>query len=270
MMTRARFSGNGRLAFLLRAGRTARRVWQETLALALPPTCIVCEKTLAATEPVGVCPACYAILPTWDLSTHPLPPLADEISAFHTPFLYEDPVPDLVGRFKFADQTHLARPLARLLLPTLKRFPEEAILVPVPMHVARLRRRRFNQAGLLAKALAKESGRVWLPAALARHKKTPPQVGRSAAQRRKALQGAFQADAAQVKGKELILVDDVFTTGSTAAACAKALKKAGAASVQVLTIAYVSPQGAYAAAELGEETKENNEATAREAVAHRF
>jgi ComF family protein len=112
--------------------------------------------------------------------------------------------------------------------------------VPVPLYPARLWWRRFNQSAMLALAVGRLAGVPVDCAVLKRVRRTTSQVGLSADQRRRNVRGAFKVDRAvrpRVKGKKLVLVDDVITTGATAEACARALKRAGAARVDVLALA---------------------------------
>jgi len=122
----------------------------------------------------------------------------------------------------------------------LRGSDEDAILVPVPLHRRRLWWRGFNQSGLVAKQL----GARWqLPVdqhLLRRVRPTPPLKGMNETQRRTAVRGAFVAvDGRRIDGQTVILIDDVLTTGSTAAACAKALRKAGAGRVELISWARV-------------------------------
>jgi ComF family protein len=120
---------------------------------------------------------------------------------------------------------------------------EEAdVLAPAPLHWSRLFGRRFNQAAWLAQALGALGGKPVDLFALKRVKRRKSQAGLDAGQRRRNVAGVFavsKAGAARVKGKAVLLVDDVFTTGATAEACAKALKRAGASRVDVVTLARV-------------------------------
>lgn len=150
---------------------------------------------------------------------------------------YEGTLRKLIQLFKYGRISTLARPLGLLLGAALPREKPFDMVVPMPMHWRRRWSRGFNQAELLAKVLAR---RLNLPAvnAVRRRTATPPQAGLTGAQRRRNMSGAFQVrDAGKVRGKRILLVDDVFTTGATAAACARALKRAGAESVAVLTVA---------------------------------
>jgi len=111
------------------------------------------------------------------------------------------------------------------------------VLVPVPLHSRRLAWRGYNQSLELAGGLARELGRPVSSTALARIRHTPPQAGLEARERRINLLGAFRADPAQVRGRHILLVDDIMTTGVTIEQCALALKAAGAAVVDVLVMA---------------------------------
>ncbi len=115
------------------------------------------------------------------------------------------------------------------------------LLVPVPLHTARLRQRRYNQAALLAISLARLTGRPLGLDTLRRWRATRPLEGLSMAERRMELTGAITVRReADVAGKRVLLVDDVMTTGATAHQCALALREAGAARVDVLTVARVA------------------------------
>lgn len=206
-------------------------------ALPLPPTCFACGEPLNFKEDLGTCSACWPLLPRWNLQNPPPPPLPPEIDNFYAPFLYEGVIKEAISAFKFYDSPELAKPFAQLV--DMSQLSGGELLVPVPVHKWRLLRRQFNQSALLAQALGQKTGLEVDLLNLQRVKHTPHQLGKSAKARRRLLAGAFNINKNVFSGRDVVLVDDVWTTGSTAAACAKVLKKAGAKSVQVCTIAYV-------------------------------
>lgn len=217
--------------------------WRLSLALILPPQCVVCESRLADLADPGLCPPCYGKLRAFNIAEAPA--LQDELA--HMPFtrfaaayFYDDTLSGLVSRLKFHDSSELATPLARMMRSVFDELPGADVMVPVPLHPTRLLRRKYNQAALLTKRLSQLTGMPWLPEGLKRTRATAHQTGQNRATRQRQLQGAFAASP-KVAGKHVILVDDVFTTGSTATACAKALLKAGAKQVDVLVLAYVEP-----------------------------
>ena len=140
--------------------------------------------------------------------------------------------------FKYRGKTLLARPLGILLLDAMKRLPRVDCLVPVPLHPSRLREREFNQALLLCDFLKAESGLPVIHDGLERIRETPPQIGLSHKDRPRNVRRAFVPKRPeQIEGRRIALIDDVLTTGATVNDCARALKRAGAESVCVLTIA---------------------------------
>jgi ComF family protein len=149
----------------------------------------------------------------------------------------------LVVGLKHADRTHLAPPLAAWMGRAGEALLRDAdLLIPVPLHRRRLLSRRFNQSLLLARSLGKESGLPVVADAMLRRRATPPQAGLSRNQRRRNVAAAFAvrpARKALIEGRRVLLIDDVLTTGATATACARTLKRAGAGHVAVLTLARV-------------------------------
>lgn len=155
---------------------------------------------------------------------------------------YDGVLRELVHLLKYARMRPLARPLGRRLAEGFSREwkPEDFdAIVAVPLSAARLRDRAYNQAELLARELARLSGIPYLGGACCRVRATPSQTGLTRAQRLENLRGAFAAGprAAQLAGKRILLIDDVFTTGATLTVCAQALRRAGARRVCALTLA---------------------------------
>ncbi|MEE2690840.1 MAG: ComF family protein [Pseudomonadota bacterium] len=160
---------------------------------------------------------------------------------------YDDASHSLVTAFKYADRTELAPLLAGWLARAGAPFLRpETVLVPTPLHRRRLLARRYNQAGLLAVGLSKLKGLPVLHDALLRTRPTPPQARLSAQGRKRNVEGAFavrEERREELKGRAVVLIDDVLTTGATLSACARALKRAGAARVDALVLARTARNG---------------------------
>jgi len=155
---------------------------------------------------------------------------------------YEGVLRQLIHLYKYGKVKTLAGPLADMMVRALPRDERFDAITPVPLHWRKLWSRGFNQSALLARALARRSGIPFVQA-LRRTRSTAAQAGLSNTSRRKNVTAAFRARRAVVAeklaGRRILLIDDVMTTGATAAACAYALKRAGAARVALLTIARV-------------------------------
>jgi len=245
-----------------RASAFARRFAGAALNTLYPPTCLACR---AATEAHGaLCPRCWSAMRfierpycerlgtpfEQDLGEGLLSPqaMADPpvFARARAVARFEDgPARRLVHRLKYSDRADLARPIGRWMARAGADILADAdCLAPVPLHPLRLWRRRFNQAAVLAREVARATGKPCDVNALIRVKATHSQVGLSRAQRAENVQGAFKvADGARVKGLNVVLVDDVLTSGATANAASRALIRAGAKRVDVLVFARVVTGG---------------------------
>ena len=238
----------------------AARLVREILLLVYPPLCAGCSRSFYSDKSEPFCPDCFIAL---DLISEPYCPLCgipfgsakttshlcgDCLGSVHrfdraraTGF-YQGLMREVIHRFKYGGQTFLVNPLARMMIgpgKELTRLNRIDTIVPVPLHYKRLRQRGFNQASLLATRLGSHLKIPVDYSSLRRTRWTDPQIGLSRNQRAANVKGAFSLKALEkVKGKGVLLVDDVLTTGETVNQCVKVLKKAGGArEVVVLTVA---------------------------------
>ena len=239
-----------------------RRAWHHAaraaLDIALPTLCVACR------EPVdgeGLCPACWASLsfiaepfcPRLGIPFvfDPGPGLLSMQAIADPPAYqraraavrYDDVARTLVHALKYHDRTDLAPAMGRWMASAGRELLDDAdLLVPVPLHWRRGWSRRYNQAGALARAIARNSKVPVAGDALRRIRPTEHQVGLSRSERASNVQGAFQVAVdrrAEIHGRRVILIDDVLTSGATVDACARALLRAKASQVDVLVFARV-------------------------------
>jgi ComF family protein len=190
-------------------------------------SCRVCAAPVAGT--VHRCAECYRDPPP--------------VARVHAALRHDGVARQLVLGLKYRRGKHLVQPLADLIAPITPLDVD--LLVPVPLDERRLRERGFNQSELLAAELARRTGRPVASDALIRVRETPSQAGLSPAERADNVRGAFAAPE-RLEGHSVLLVDDVCTTGATLYACARALKRGGAVTVQ----AVVATRAAYGVVEL--------------------
>ena len=198
---------------------------------ALPPVCVSCGGPFAAAADVEHrCETCLR---------HPRPFRQARACALYETGVDDHPLKAALHRYKYGPEASLARPLAGILLarcPLLVHAYDR--IVPVPLHRERLRWRGFNQALLIARPLSKQAGTPIDAHSLRRLRPTRPQVELTGAERRDNVARAFAVTRPRaVRGRRILLVDDVYTTGSTVADCSRALLAAGARVVDVLVLA---------------------------------
>ena len=249
---------------LQQIGRFSINALKGARDLAIPPTCLLCDRLVD--DQGGLCASCWKSSrfierPYCEVLGLPFafdPGAHDEGSAIVSagaladppPFerlraamAYDDSARRLVSAFKFSDRGDLAPWMAGFMVRAGRELIADCeVIVPVPLHRLRLHERRYNQSAELARRIAAFTGLAYEAQALSRHRRTRQQVGLSALERARNVQGAFRADAARrpaVEGRRVLLVDDVHTTGATVRACARALKRAGAAAIDVLVFASV-------------------------------
>ena len=255
------FSSSRRFAIVSDGPSVVRTASYALFSLFFPDECRICATPLSEVSRVPVCRKCLH---------EPRPFLAEYFCvSCRTPFLngfpldsegrcalcraglrgfdaaycfgaYEGTLRELIHLYKYRQVQTLSRPLAEFLLSALPLDESFDAVIPVPLHWRKRWQRGFNQSDLLARAIARRRG-IPVVHALGRSKFTKTQAGLSNTERRKNVAAAFRCRRAgkTVAGKHVLLIDDVMTTGSTAAACARALKQAGASRVVLATVARV-------------------------------
>ncbi len=234
---------------------------QAALRLVYPAQCLMCDALVEADH--ALCPDCWRRTPfiaglVCDLCGLPLPGddpghavHCDDCLSVARPwtqgravFLYEGTGRDIVLALKHGDRLDLARPAARWLMRAAGPLVGPGMVVaPVPLHWLRLLRRRYNQAAVLSAGLARAAGAEHVPDLLHRARRTPSQDGRDRTGRFANVEGAIAVtprQAPRVRGRPVLLVDDVMTSGATLAAAAEACLAAGASGVSVLVLARVA------------------------------
>jgi ComF family protein len=237
-----------------------RRIGRGVLDLLYPPLCIGCRAQVA--EPGSLCATCWQNIDFLDGPAcmccglpFDLDPGGDTVCAAcladppsfdraYAVMRYNDKSRGPILALKHADRLDLVPGFVRWLDRAGRGLLDEAdVIVPVPLHVSRLWNRRYNQAAELARGLGRLAAKPVEPLALRRVRATPSQGAMpSAKARRRNMRGAFQVVPQRrpaVEGRNVLLVDDVLTTGATANACARALKRAGVVKVSVLALARV-------------------------------
>lgn len=219
-------------------GRNLVRAIEPLVDLVYPPRCASCGAAIAAQD--GLCAECWSLLDVPGIGSGS----GGAVPVYAATF-YNETSRKLVLAYKHGGRIALARLLARLMAA---RIPEQepgrapALLVPVPLHRWRLWQRGFNQAALLARELEHFGRGKAEVGALVRHRRTPNLGGLGRDERERVLRGAIRLDprcAARLKGRDVILVDDVLTSGATSRACIVAIAAAEPASIALACFAQV-------------------------------
>jgi len=246
---------------LERAAHLPRRAGRLVLDTLYPPLCLSCEAPVADAD--ALCATCFKQLRVitaplcarlgipFQISLGP-DALSAEAIADPPPFdrsrsavIYNDVARAVVSRMKYGDRPELARFCGRLMVGAgTELWVEKPILVPVPLHPLRQIGRRYNQSLELARVIARQTGLAVDPGLIRRVKHTRQQVGLSADARARNMAGAFAAHPeilARTRGRPVVIVDDVITTGSTVKAVTRVLQRAGVARADVISFALVVP-----------------------------
>lgn len=227
---------------------------REFLNLLLPRICLLCSGIV---EDEGFCEKCFdniKLIKSPQCRCCGMPFISQETEDHlcgacikkRRPFsiarsigIYEGVLLEAVQRLKYNGKTSLARPLAKLMTKEFS-MNNYNLIVPVPLHKTRLKERGFNQSLLLARELSKLYNLPIDYLNLRKIRATDPQVNLKGKERIANIKGAFAVkNGAGFKNKKILLIDDVYTTGATVTECSKVLKKAGAKTVDVLTLARV-------------------------------
>lgn len=247
---------------MLTGDQTKRLIgwYRQALRFVLPVECLSCGTTLGADPVPFFCTDCWQTIhplqhPACALCDQPfVSPAATAYTPDHhchdcqtrppafqrawTLFPYRSPLREAICSFKYRGKQTMAKPLARLMISALPGDIDIDMIIPVPLHPSRLREREFNQSLLLADQLSRHLARPVSAATLVRITATDPQTTLPRQARLQNLRKAFAVRRPEnLKEKRILLVDDVFTTGTTLHECAKALRQAGSGPVFALTLA---------------------------------
>ena len=237
--------------------RILHGVKDDLLSFFFPPVCTGCGEKLRENEsffcsvchdafdsiPPPICPLCGAPLGNHVLETRKCPECPSgevHFDSARSAFLYRGAIAEGVKAFKFRSRIELSELFARILYYQIRKKMSGKkfdVIVPVPLHFRRYMQRGYNQAGEIARIISRETYIDHFPDAIKRVRATKAQSGLHHDDRRENVKDAFSPSPGdRLKNKKVLLIDDVYTTGSTINACAGAIKKGGAESVTALTI----------------------------------
>lgn len=210
--------------FLYHDGDVCAECWRKVFWISRSQTCKKCGIPIKY-QMESTCEACSKMQPVFDRAM--------------SVFLYDDFSKLPILRLKNNDTTYLASIFAQWIYVNIaEEIDTYDLIIPVPVHKKKLRKRKYNQTGLISRHLSKISKVQYAPFILEKVIETLPQEGLTRDMRLKNLKGAFRANS-DVKGKSVILVDDVMTTGATVNECSAMLKQSGAEKILVATVARV-------------------------------
>jgi ComF family protein len=232
-------------------------VWEALLDLIYPPRCIFCTEIIPFQEERGICKRCRNTLPFIEGKVcqkcgKPIQDSDHRTTCFDciknshvydrgwAVFAYEGMVKDAIYRFKYGGHKEYGKYLGKLMAEKIKyQISEEGfdLIIPIPIHKRRKKERGYNQAEELAKSISSELGIPMDPFILARVKETSPQSGLSIVQRQNNIKKAFKIDdTINLHQMKILLIDDIYTTGTTINYCADLLKERGAKKVFFLSL----------------------------------
>ncbi|MGJ8546101.1 MAG: double zinc ribbon domain-containing protein [Sulfitobacter sp.] len=241
--------------------RWAQAGLQRAVLQIYPPRCLTCGDLVSSD--FGLCGPCWAEVSfiggaVCDGCGHPLPGEIGDGAALcdgclqepkpwaqgRAALLYRGTGRKLVLSLKHGDRIEVARPVGKWMAQAVRGMVQpDSLIVPVPLHWRRMIKRRYNQSALLARAVARETGQGHCLDLLQRHKNTPPTEGKNREERLAMMADAITVNPKRVDflaGRQVLLVDDVLTTGATLSACTKACIDAGSGAVRVVTLARVA------------------------------
>ncbi|MEF9426989.1 MAG: ComF family protein [Candidatus Mariimomonas ferrooxydans] len=222
------------------------------LRIFFPEFCPVCKKPSTDHYTAPICPDCWQKIQPYrgHICNKCGKPLVFDVTACGNCIkdepvfksarsfgIYEGSLKTAINIFKYHHIKRLAKPLSNIILRS--ELPLVDVIIPVSLHKKRLRQKEFNQSALIAKNIAKALGIPMIVDCLIKIRDTIPQVGLSAKDRKKNIKNTFGLKKVNlIKGKNIMLVDDVYTTGATARECSKVLRKAGINDIYVITLAH--------------------------------
>lgn len=230
-------------------------MFEKVLKILFPESCPVCGKPSTGHNTAPICSGCWEGILQYKgaVCLKCGKPLVSDASITCGDCLKEEPafkwarsfgiydgaLKKAINLFKYYGIKRLSKPLSELMFKI--KMPAVDVVVPVPLSKKKLKQREFNHAALLAKYISIYLGTRVTLNCLVKIKETMPQVGLSAKERGKNVRNAFVAKNNEfIKGKNILLVDDVLTTGATIRECSKSLKSAGAGEIYAITLAYSS------------------------------